>query len=236
MIKTPILSRYNSTEFYAFFVHTLKVLENYNDINLAQHLTPLRDMVEMLNASVRMESGNLITPKIRAAIKRRDDAFLGIRRTVKGYSTHFEVAKRQAAELLMRSFERYAKANRLPYNEAAAEIAAILRDWATPDFSAALTLLQLSEWRNELHAAQANFTALYLDRVEAEGTKTALPLHKLRPDAMRVYHDLATLLTAFAHISPLVYTPLIRELNQIIQEANRKVKSNNTRRAKGGQE
>ena len=232
MIKTPMLSKYDNTQFCAFFLSVLKVLENHNDINLTAHLLPLENTVKALSRGQSIERDNLITAAIKAADTRRDHAFLGIKKTVEGHLTHFETEKRDAAKLLSRNFKKFGNITRLPYNNASSSFNSLLRDWQTPDLTAALAVLGLSQWREELKAAQAQFADLYLDRIESESLKTAPPITKLRPDAVRVYHNLATLLTAFAQITPHVYEPMINELNQIIQEANRQVKMNKTRRAK----
>lgn len=220
MLKNPNLSKYENLRFYDFFQNVLTILERAGEPTLLPHLTPLTEMVSLLAAGVELDRDNLLTANITAADKRRDNAVDGIRRLVSAYELHFEADKQEAATLLMRSFKKLGNIARLPYNDQSSAVRTLLRDWEEASHAAAVTTLGLQAWRTELKTAQIEFDNLFLTRVESEASKTALPIYKLRPDATKVYNNLAILLMAFAQMNPTAYAPIIELMNELIQKFN----------------
>lgn len=220
MVKKPNFSNYNSTRFHNFFKSTLDLLERANEPTLTPHLTPLIEMVNALDEGYKLDRDNLLTANIVAADKRRDNATDGIRRVVSGYELHFEAEKRAAAALLMRNFKKHGNIARLPYHSQSSALSSMLNSWQEATHAAAIAMLGLEVWRNELQAAQAEFNDLYLTRIEDEAAKTAVPIYKLRPDAVKVYNNLEVVLKAFAQINPAVFAPIISLLDELIQKFN----------------
>ena len=230
MINAPIFYKYDSHRFYGFFYDLLNLLERINDAGLAAHLQPLTDMMAALDAGHRLDKDNLLTKAIKETDEKRDNALVGIRKMAEAQTTHYNPQQVAAAELLLRNFKKYGNVIRLPYSEQSAAVNSMLNDWAVGDLNAALQTLGLTAWRDYLKTTQQQFDNIYLDRVQAEAAQTAVPISKLRPDAMKVYQDFAMLLTVFAKMTPATYLPIVEQVNELIQKYNTPVVATNDKK------
>jgi hypothetical protein len=217
-LKTPTFKSYDSARFYAFYKNLLELLERINEPTLADHVAPLQAMRTLLDEGYKLDQSNLLTAAIKNSDVRRDDAAIGIRKCVEGHAVHFNAAKRAAAELLLRNINKYGNVARLPYAEESAAVDSMLKDWDTPELNAALITLGIADWRTELKQAQESFDNLYLDRVQSEALKTALPISKLRPDAIKTYQTFTLILSAFEKITPATYTPIVNQINELVKK------------------
>jgi hypothetical protein len=218
MLKQASIYKYDSARLYAFYKNLLELLERINKPTLTDHVAPLQAMHTLLDDGYKLDQSNQLTAAIKSSDERRDEAAVGIKKCVEGFVLHFNASKRAAAELLLRNINKYGNVSRLPYAEESAAVDSMLKDWDTPELNAALITLGIGDWRTELKQAQESFDNLYLDRVQSEALKTALPISKLRPDAIKTYQTFALILSAFEKITPATYTPIVNQLNELVKK------------------
>ncbi len=196
---------------------TLGILAEYNAM-----LAKLDEMSKVLMLAQKSEQ----TKDIEAADLRRDNAWSGIRANVQSHFNHFKDSKKAAAKLLDDAMNVVGGniINR-PLVEEMTLIGKFLagcRD--KPTLTNAVDVLLLTEWIDELEAANNGFKELYGSRVAEIGdTMPTIVLKQRRTEASALYEELKLALTANAFIGKYgdVYLKAINQWNVLGEEQNR---------------
>lgn len=222
MLPTVRITKLSNGEFVAFITDVVALFNRTPQATLTPFLTPLADALTDLDKAYKIEQGNLLTKDIQALDKRRDEAIKGIRKVAGGFLHHFDEATRTAAELIIRSMNKYDKRiDKLNYQEETATVTSLLNDWINDTtLSDAITALNFQTWQQELAAANTAFGNTYLDRVEDNAIRELVPVSKQREGVTDLYKNLERKTTAYAEIDEATYGVLVKGLSRLIDKYN----------------
>lgn len=220
MLQKPKFRKFENPEFIAYFADVLELLNRFNNPTLAPFVAPLAAEYAELDNSFQIERGNMLTRDVQATDKRRDKAITGIKKAADAYRRYFDETVADAAERILRSINKYGKnIARLSYQKETAVLTNLIADWTnTPELAAALTTLNLDDWKNELETANTLFKSVYIDHVQDEAAKDFTPVTKLLPDAIKAYESLAAILNGFVVMDATTYEPIVKEINELVNK------------------
>lgn len=229
-INLPLL---RNAAFIQFMKDCLSIVQ-YNDTAAqnvsAQHLA-LQQSLSAIETIYATDQGSDITPQIEAADARRDKAINGITQYLEAMKYHYDPTKALFASQLADNLRLYGTGlARISYQAETAAIDNIVNDWSTdPQLSAAISVLSLTDWRNELNTANQQFNNLYLNRTRELATANPYTIKNLRLEATSKYYTLRDMLSAYATINNNAnpWGKSVAELNALIEQYNNLLNSNN---------
>ncbi len=225
MIQSIELYKLRNAEYLQFTTDILKItaLNNPASLQVQAKYDALNVFKNDLETLFKKSTANPITAEIENLDKRRDNAVSGILAVVNGFSYHFDLAIANQAKTVLEYLKIYSGniANE-NYNAETATINNMVSDFETkPELIAALTALNLVAWKNELKAANADFSTQYIARTIDLATASPDNLKTKRLEANAAFYELRNHIDAFATISPSVaYTKTINEINVLITQYN----------------
>lgn len=173
-----------------------------------------------------------VTEAIAEADQRRDDLNSGLAHTVKGATSHFDAAKKKAAERLQVALDHYGNINRKSYDEETAAINSLIDD-LNKQYAADIATLGLEKWITELQSANNAFVALMQERYSEEAVKPQYNMKTARQETDNAYR------TITEHIDALIivngeeaYAGFVNELNQRVEKYNTTLAQREGRNAK----
>ena len=227
MIKGIDLGKLRNAELLQLMKNTASLVAA-NDttvMNVVPQHTALQNQVTALETLFRISQSSEITQELLNTDARRDNAITGIKLVVEGYLSHFDPETALAAKKLNDNLalygERIYKQN---YQSQTATLNAIISDWETkPELSAAMELLELSAWKNEMKEANTLFDAKYLSRTQDYGAANPDTLKAEREETNQVYYKLRDRIVGFATVlddPDPAYAKTINELNALVEQYN----------------
>ena len=209
-----------NSDFVAFMRDVITLYNRVSIPALAPFVTALSDATIDLNAAYRQERGSLLTKSLQELDVRRDNAILGIKGIAKSHLYHADPMMRRAADLLLRSMNKYSKRiNKMGIKEGSVAIRALLNEWTTDTLlTDAINLLHLQDWQQELAAANTAFQTVFMDRVQEEAAKRLPSVTAQRPSIIILYYTLKRQTLAYAEIDPLNYSVIVSELEELIDK------------------
>ncbi len=195
-------------------------------LGITAELEALQAKTDEMESVFKMIQKNELSDDITAADLRRDNAWSGIRAYVQSFSYHFNAAKVNAAKLIADTMNLYGgNIVSLPLVEEMAIMSNFINDCKNkPNLKAAINLVGLDEWIQELEAANTNFIDLYNARVNEMGDAQPLvALKQKRAEATLLYDNLKLSLTSNAFINKYTepFTNAIGRWNVLGEEQNR---------------
>lgn len=226
MIKAINLKTLRNGEFLQFIRDTAETLERHGivELNLTeQHEAMLLKYEETRELYAPMRA-NPLTRDLRLINLRRNRAITGIRSAIKTFSYHFDAEKNAAAKRLAKHQLHYGK-NIIKENVMAKTgiISLMVADWETkPVLAADLTSLGLSEWKDELKAANMVYDDIFIVRIRQKAAKNKATMKQKREETLEAYYDVREMLEAYALTNPEkeVYQSTIKNLNALIKQYN----------------
>jgi len=225
MIESIELTKLRNGEFLQFATNFSALVESNNPtvLNVMKQHNDFKVAIGVIEPLFKVEHVNAITQQLVLLDERRDKAITGLTTVIDGFCSHFSVQVAQAAKRLAVDLQLFgtgvAKQN---YQAETASINGIISDWETkPELAAALAILGIEEWKDELKAANHVFDQKYLERVKEYGAANPDTLKAKREETMNVYYELRKYLDANSvlHNSP-DYEKTIKELNALIGQYN----------------
>jgi hypothetical protein len=238
MIKAIDLTRFRNAEYLQFMKNFVSLVDA-NDpaaLNVVAQLAALVAKSDELETLFKKEQASEITQELLDIDGRRDRAFNGILAVVDGFTYHFEEAKAQAAARLKANLNLYGVGvARQNYQAETAILTSIVNDWENkPELTAAMNLLGLKEWKDELKAANELFDKRYLARTLEYSEASPENLVTKRTETTQVYFKLRQFIDAFAvTVDTPIYEKVTNQLNALIDQYNTLL---NNRAASGGNE
>jgi hypothetical protein len=225
MIKAIDLTRFRNAE-YLQFMKNFATLVDSNDpaaLNVVAQLAALVAKNSELEALFKKEQASEITQELIDIDGRRDRAFNGILAVVDGFTYHYEEVKAQAANRLKNNLNLYgAGVARQNYQAETAILTNISNDWETkPELTAAMNLLDLESWKDEMKAANIVFDQKYLARTLEYSEASPENLLLKRTETTQVYFTLRQFIDAFAvTVNTPIYQTVTNQLNALIDQYN----------------
>jgi hypothetical protein len=176
-----------------------------------------------LKSLFKLQLSSDVTEEIQGLDLRRDNAINGITAVVTGFMYHFDPAKSSVANVLNENLKLYGVGiARENYQAETALINSIVSDWESkPNLIAAVSALNLNDWKEELKASNSLFDKKYLERTKEYGSANEETLKKKREETNAAYYELRKHIDAHGVINnSTVYTKTIKELNALIEQYN----------------
>ena len=225
MINSINLLLLRHAEYLQFMSNFLSLVES-NDpalLNVVTQYNALKAKVGEIEDLFKTDRASATTQEIIGFDENRDRDITGITTVIDGYCYYFESEKAEAANLLSHNLKLYgAGIYKQNYQAETALLKEIINDWETkPELVAALSLLGLVDWKNDLKANNESFNAKFLARTQEYGAASPETLKQKRDETTAVYYDLRKFLDAYATINntPL-YTKTTNDLNALIEQYN----------------
>ena len=207
MIKTIDLSRLRNDEFVQF-IADISSLTNLIDTEALQ-LTAQSEALK--KHSITLEdvfSNQFESDTVDDLVnldQQRDFALIGIRTVLRGYTYHFRGAKKNAAQLLMSSFESYGK--RIydqNFQKETNTIRDLIENWQdNSGLFNAVNTLDISGWLNELERLNSAFDELYQKHAKEDSTdESKVSLFTLRNTVNKDYRKFIAHVTAHNTLNP----------------------------------
>lgn len=177
-----------------------------------------------ISALYMTDQGSDLTPILQASDRRRDNAITGLGKNVESYTFHYDPAKRAAGVSLLDNIKMYGGgiAQQSLISETA-NLKNILNDWSTlPELMAAVTLLQLGDWKAELQTSNDLLHAQYLARTQEIGAMNPNTIAEKRLDAAQKYYTLRDTIGAYFTINGGInpWAKAVNDINATITQYN----------------
>ena len=225
MIQSIDLTKLRNAEYLQFTTDVLRIVDinNSTTLQVQAKYDALNVFKNDLETLFKKSTANPITAEIENLDKRRDNAVSGILAVITGNSYHFDIAIANQAKTVLEYLKIYSGniANE-NYNAETATLNNMVSDFETkPELTAALTALNLTAWKNELKAANADFSTQYIARTIDLATASPDNLKTKRLEANNAFYELRNHIDSFATINPsAIYTKTINEINVLIMQYN----------------
>jgi hypothetical protein len=188
------------------------------------------------DAVLELPRGSLLTREIRAADRRRDDAYRGLVERVRLDARHFKREKVEVARQVEAILDRYQDPVALPYVQASGLMSNLVEDLDTPGTRALLATLGVEEWLDELKAGNDEFFNLFRARnAERAAVETGVT-REARGALERAYRECVARVNAIAEIEgPASNATMIGNINQLVRRQRGEFHARKTR-ARNGRE
>lgn len=225
MIVSIDLVRLRNAEYIQFNKDALTIVRDNNPVLLGvqPQYDGLHNMVGVLEDIFVTEQGSAITADVSGFDARRDLAITGFSMLVSAYTYHFNPVTVKHAETINRQIAKYGTGiARQNYQAETAIIDNLLADLARPDVAAAVTALNLGDWRTELEQANTAFNAAYLQRTQQIGASGKDKLLAKRLETNEAYYRLRNFLDSYYTINEgaAPWGKTCQELNALIEQYN----------------
>ncbi len=228
MIQAIDILRLRNPEYIQFSRNFLTIvsLNNPTTLKVQPEYDAFDGVIKEIEALFKTDQGSNITPIIEALDVRRDTAIGGIFKYIDACTSHFNDAKKQAADVLMSQLKVYGTATSVATASLPAEtaiITSLVTDFtAKPDFAAAIAALTLTDWVTELKTANELLAQKYIERTVELGGNNPNTLKDKRTEANLLYYALRDMLAAQATVakSAAPFAKTISEVNALVDQYN----------------
>ena len=221
------LTKLRNAEYLQYIKNFFAIVQRNNPtlLQVQAKYDALVSKSDELDALFKKILANENTAGILALDVRRDNAISGMYYVAQGYDYHFDPLLQAAGKKIKDSLSLYGGGiSRLNYQAETATINSLIMDWENkPELTAAISTLNLSDWKNELKAANTAFDEKYLDRTQEYGDATPENLKTKRDETNSVYYALRDRIDALhllVDVPPSPYTTVINQLNALIDQYN----------------
>ncbi|TAJ13577.1 hypothetical protein DMA11_08435 [Marinilabiliaceae bacterium JC017] len=241
MFLTADITRFRNSEFIQFLKNLLQIIKSFTLLleKLQSKVTPLDNEVNDMTNIFKPERGSSITQDIVDLDGRRDFALTGLEKLLEGMTNHFNQDTADAAQALLDTLNNFGSGlARMNYQAETSVISSLIEKWKSEDeLVAAVATLNIEAWVNELDEANTLFNNRYLNRVKESAQAPEIKLADLRKLATGHYRELLKYITAYATLDETnSYDPLIREVNQLIEQYNRLITQREAKEPKEAEE
>jgi Family of unknown function (DUF6261) len=228
MIQAIDIAKFRNPEYIQFSRNYLSIvlLNNPAALKVQPEYDTFDVVLKDIEGLFKTDQGSNITPVIEALDARRDTAVTGIYKSIDACTNHFDAAKKQAADVLMGQLKVYGTATSVATASLPAETAIItsmVTDFTEKhQFTAAIGLLQLTDWVTELKTANDLLAQKYIERTVELGGSNPNTIKDKRTEANILYYALRDMLAAQATVAKNAdpYPKAISELNALIDQYN----------------
>jgi hypothetical protein len=226
MITGINLNSLRNAEYLQFIKQVLAItgLNKPADLKVETQFKTLQDYLAALEALFVTEKGSTITENVAMLDTRRDRAINGITTLVNGFAYHYNPDTENHARKLAWQISQYgAGIARENYQAETSIIDNLLVDFnSKPEMAAAVAALQLTDWCNELAAANTAFNDAYLQRTQQLGSVNPQTIFAKRQQTNSSYYSLRDFIDSYFVITQgaVLYNKVTNELNALIDQYN----------------
>jgi hypothetical protein len=227
------IDQLRNAEFIALGKDFISLIDSANPVTLGINAAygPFKTEWLSLDSFFVLERGSILTDDLVALDARRDNAIVGLRMVIDGFSRHFDPAFRAASERLLAAIDKYGtginRLNLLAETEVLRNLVSDLEGNSL--LQNALTVLGLKTWVTELKDANNAFNQVYLQRTQETSAKPNDSLASRRKPAIELYRKLVKTIEAKNTLDPSpALSTLMGQLNGLIDKYNLLVAARST--------
>ena len=225
MKTKPRLIKYRNAAFIAFLKDTKSICEKFNTktLKLDGDFAKLSNGIIALDNVFGLAKGSASTDTIENLDARRDNAISGISDIADAYLKHFEADFIEAAKLVNSTIAKYGKRiTTLNYLSETETLRSLVSDFENQiNVNAAIVKLNLTEWVNELKAANTAFNEVYLSRNQELSEQPDQNLLDLKKPAIENFNNLMNLVSSYNTINPNSdYKKIVDEVEELVIKYN----------------
>jgi hypothetical protein len=146
----------------------------------------------------------------------RDSIFRGLVDAIKSFMHHYDPSRRDAAQRLHDVFVHYGNIAQKTFDDETAAINDLNRELQTPALAAAVTLLGLAHWQNQLVAENTKFEQMMMNRYSETAEKTPYRMKTVRAEVDKYYHAIVNQLENLSLTGITAIDGCIKEMNAVI--------------------
>lgn len=200
-------------------------LNNPETLQINAKFSAFNARIAELETLYKKALANDKTQELLLLDERRDNAINGINYFALSQSYHYDMEKRQKAELILKNIALYGSGiPRLNYQAETATLNNLIRDWENKsELAEAVAFFDLSGWVAELKDANEQFNAKYLSRTQEYGDANPGTIKSKREETNAAYYALRDRIDALhllTETSPSPYTTVINRLNALTDQYN----------------
>lgn len=235
MIKKVSLHRLNNNELNTLVSRIIMAINaaNFINVGIVARIFALvvkfnGQFIKSLNTSFQSEHAEIL----RNLDELRDDAFRAIRDALLACSRRLNDNFRLHAQKLIKLFKTHGWALwRENYQSESSKMSSLIGELKGAGAQASLTELGLNDWLNELIKAQDDFEKAFQDKASDDIKKDFIALKEIRPELIKNTYELLDRINLDAKYGDdtEAIKPLIKTLNNIIDETTSLAKSRITR-------
>lgn len=231
MITNIFLLKLRNAEFFQFGTDISSILNGYNLNTLAinKPFEAFTSSFQKIDSLFKLNRGSTLTEDITLLDERRDKAINGILLYLESMTLYFDGNINKSATLILNQLKSYGSGiARQNYQTETATITNIIKDWDTkPEYSQAISLLKLTDWKSELAQANTLFNSLYIERAKDNAENiTSETMKEKRQEATMAWKKLKTAIESHYNIKKIEetgyepYEVVINNINSIIDKYN----------------
>ena len=178
-------------EWFQFFTEFKKLTEEQTPVSMGiegQFHVFLGLYAEADNVLEQIRKSDY-TATIEQLDTQRDTIFSGFRDVVKGFQSHFDQTKQNAANKLMLVFDNYGNISRKGYSEETASIYNFIQDM-NGQYANSVAALQLGDWVQKLNEVNIDFGKNVLERNIEQSEKTTRRMVEIRKELDTCYLEM----------------------------------------------
>jgi len=194
-----------------------------------------KQLTKTLNTSFKTEHSDIL----KLLDGKRDDAFRALRDALLASSRRLNDTYRLHAQVLLRIFRIHGWSLWTDnYQEESSKLNSLMLELEKDEAKAALAVLNLTEWFQELKKAQVDFEVAFQNKANDDFRSDFVAIQSIRPELIKNVNDLLDRINSDSKYSDEaeVYTELVSTLNNILEESSVVAKSRKTRSGNNGVE
>lgn len=225
MFETIHLSNLRHSECIQFIRNFLEITGDHDleVLKLKLQSDQLANLINKMGELYKPERASALTKTLQEDDERRDKALNGTLLVLNAYSYHYDAAFKMAADILLNSISKYGSGlSRQNYQAETATIIAILEDWKEDtNYTNALAKLNLTDWVDELEAANVKFNTDYMARTKEDAEAPDIKIRDVRKQVIETFYILIHRIEAFNTIGEeAAYSDIIKQSNSLIEKYN----------------
>jgi hypothetical protein len=203
---------------YRYFSLAGREFEKCDAPSFAPLYATYAECLVAFDAALEPSRCNFFTQPLVDADARRDAAYRGLVRRVQAGLQHFIPSKAEAARHVEQILARHGDPVSLPYLHENGALLNLVRDLDEPATRARMSLINVTEWFEELKESNEKFIALFNARDKEQGGQAVDAARKTRLDLDGAYHACVTRLNALAEVEGEEnYAAVIAAMNRLIE-------------------
>lgn len=215
-IKKLNFVRLRNHEFFQFFVQFIRLVEEFGTeaLQIKSVFEKFIPLFGQLDKALEVIPKSDITPQISDVDQRRDTTYKGFTEAVKSASKHFKPEMAEAARKLQIVIDHFGDFTKLPYNEETGKIYNFVQELQNEKYSPLVSMLNLTEWVNELVAINIEFDTLIKSRFDESLEKQELRVRAIRKEIDESYKEITGDIEALCRVHKTeIYIEFINKLN-----------------------
>jgi hypothetical protein len=225
-LKKPVLFRYNNDDHLAFQEASQDIFVRHaSEINAPELIADHKEKVVRETVVFNHVRKNEYTGKKAAADHRRNNTFIGTTRVVRANLSHFDQPTSDAALHVYTLIENYGDTVNKDYNSKTMILDNIIEQLRSPDYSAAVQLLNLNPWIDKLEIDNSEFKTYADESVAVQLEKPSVNMKTARKDSDESNRAVTNRVTALVNLNGQdQYAGFAAEYNELVSHYNTLVK------------